>query len=136
MTIYMLVTIFTLAMVPHALANFARAPWAWGIVVANVLAIANIPRAIYLGRPFYAFLSSCAAIAALLMLFGAGLFPNLVVASGDPALSLTIYNAASSEKTLGIMLLIAAIGMPFVLAYTAVIYWTFRGKVQLSKLSY
>jgi cytochrome d ubiquinol oxidase subunit II len=31
---------------------------------------------------------------------------------------------------------IAIVGMPFVLAYTAVIYWTFRGKVQLGKFSY
>jgi cytochrome d ubiquinol oxidase subunit II len=26
--------------------------------------------------------------------------------------------------------------MPFVLTYTAVIYWVFRGKVQLGKFSY
>jgi len=133
---YILATIFTLALIPRATENFRHAPWAWSIVVANVLAIANIPRAIFLGRPFYAFLSSCATIAALIVLFGAALFPNLVVSSGNPEHSLTIYNAASSEKTLGIMLTVAAIGMPFVLAYTAVIYWTFRGKVQLGKLSY
>jgi cytochrome d ubiquinol oxidase subunit II len=34
------------------------------------------------------------------------------------------------------MLVIAILGMPFVLAYTAVIYWVFRGKVQLGKFSY
>ena len=32
--------------------------------------------------------------------------------------------------------LFVAIGMPFVLAYTSVIYWTFRGKVQLGENSY
>ncbi|MCY3019950.1 MAG: cytochrome d ubiquinol oxidase subunit II [Planctomycetota bacterium] len=133
---YMLATVFTLAKVPHAVRNFERAPWAWTIVVANVLAIANIPRAIYLGRPVYAFLSSCATIAALIVLFGAALFPNIVVSSGDPAHSLTIYGAASSAQTLKTMLVIAIVGMPFVLAYTAVIYWTFRGKVQVGRLSY
>lgn len=136
LVLYMFTTIFTLAKIPRAIQNFERWPWAWAVVVANVLAIANIPRAIYLGRPFYAFLSSCATIVALIGLFGGALFPNLVVSSGDPANSLTIYNAASSQKTLGIMLTIAVVGMPFVLAYTAVIYWTFRGKVQLGKLSY
>ena len=57
-------------------------------------------------------------------------------ATNDPALSLTIYNAASSQKTLQIMLIIAVIGVPFVLAYTASIYWIFRGKVKLDKMSY
>jgi cytochrome d ubiquinol oxidase subunit II len=31
---------------------------------------------------------------------------------------------------------IAFLGMPFVAAYTAVVYWVFRGKVKLGKLSY
>jgi cytochrome d ubiquinol oxidase subunit II len=34
------------------------------------------------------------------------------------------------------MAIIAAIGMPFVLGYTSVIYWVFRGKVKLDKMSY
>lgn len=34
------------------------------------------------------------------------------------------------------MLLIALIGMPCVIAYTTVIYWTFRGKVELNDHSY
>lgn len=50
--------------------------------------------------------------------------------------SLTIYNAASSTKTLGIMLTIAIIGVPIVLAYTVSIYWIFRGKVKLERTSY
>ena len=60
---------------------------------------------------------------------GVALFPNLVSASNNPDYSLTIYTAASSEKTLGIMLVIALIGMPMVLSYTVIVYWTFRGKV-------
>ncbi|MBP9025353.1 MAG: cytochrome d ubiquinol oxidase subunit II, partial [Phycisphaerae bacterium] len=52
------------------------------------------------------------------------------------AYSLNIYNAASSQKTLQIMQIIAIIGMPFVLTYTAIIYWTFRGKVELGRFSY
>jgi cytochrome d ubiquinol oxidase subunit II len=34
------------------------------------------------------------------------------------------------------MLIIAILGMPLVLAYTAIVYWTFRGKVQLTPQSY
>ena len=49
---------------------------------------------------------------------------------------LTIYNAASSQKTLTVMLVIAFIGVPLVLAYTASIYYIFRGKVRLDSMSY
>lgn len=133
---YLLVTIMTLALIPRATRNFADHPWAWAIVVLNILAIANIPRALSQRRPAYAFVSSSATIAALICLFGMALYPNLVTARPHLENSLTIYNAASSPKTLGIMALIAAIGMPFVLAYTGIVYWTFRGKVRLEEHSY
>ena len=50
--------------------------------------------------------------------------------------SLTVYNAASSPRTLEIMLVIAGLGMPCVIAYTSIVYWTFRGKVTLDAQSY
>jgi cytochrome d ubiquinol oxidase subunit II len=133
---YMLATIFILAIVPQATRNFQEHPWSWVIVVLSVLAFANIPRAIFLGRPFYAFLSSSCTILALVFLFSFTLYPNLVVSSISPSYSLTIFNAASSQKTLRIMAIIALIGMPFVLCYTTVIYWTFRGKVKITEHSY
>jgi cytochrome d ubiquinol oxidase subunit II len=136
LVLYMLTTMYTLAMIPRATANFERWPWAALVVVASVLAVANIPRALHWGRPWQAFLSSCAVIATLVMLFGLALYPNLVTASNDPAYSVTIFSAASSPLTLTIMLIIAVIGMPFVIAYTGIIYWAFRGKVRLDEHSY
>lgn len=137
LVLYMFTTIVTLVMIPRATANFAREfQWAWLIVLLNILAVANIPRAIYLNRPFYAFVSSCCTIAALTFLFGGALYPNLVTSQPNPEHSLNIYNAASSETTLWIMRLIAFLGMPFVIAYTSVVYWVFRGKVEIGKMSY
>ena len=136
LALYMLTTILTLITYPAATRNFERAPWVWIVVLLNVLAIANIPRAIYENKPLYAFISSSATIAALVFLFGVALFPNMVVSTLNPAWNLTIYNAAASPKTLGIMRWIAFSGMPFVLAYTATVYWVFRGKVELGKFSY
>jgi cytochrome bd ubiquinol oxidase subunit II len=133
---YMLATIFTLAVMPQATRNFQNHPWSWIMVVLTVLAFANIPRAIFLGRPFYAFLSSSLTIVFLVFLFSFTLYPNLVTSSISPEYNITIFNAASSSKTLGIMAIIALIGMPFVLAYTAAIYWAFRGKVKISEHSY
>lgn len=34
------------------------------------------------------------------------------------------------------MLVIALLGLPLVLAYTVSIYWIFRGKVKLDRMSY
>ncbi len=131
LVVYVLTTMYTLVQVPRATRSFHDHPWLWIVPVLNVLAIANIPRAMYLKRPFYAFVSSSATIAALAFLFAAAIFPNLVPSSLNPDWHVTIYNARSSQKTLGIMLLIALIGMPCVIAYTAVVYWVFRGKVRL-----
>jgi cytochrome bd ubiquinol oxidase subunit II len=133
---YVLVTMFTLVRAPQATANLEAHPWLWIVPVLNVLAIANIPRAMYLKKPFYAFMSSCATIAALGILFAAAIFPHLVPSTTNPDWGLTVFTARSSEKTLGIMLIVAIIGMPLVLTYTAIIYWVFRGKTRLDVTSY
>jgi cytochrome d ubiquinol oxidase subunit II len=101
-----------------------------------MLAIANIPREIHHGQDFLAFLSSSATVVGLMALVAIGIFPTLVLSRPQPDLSLTIYNAASSPKTLSIMLVIALIGVPIVLAYTSSIYYIFRGKVKLDTMSY
>ncbi len=136
LVVYMLATMFTLIEVPRATHKFEEHPWLWIAPVLNVLAIANIPRAMFRKQPAYAFASSCATIAALAFLFAVAIFPDLVPSTIDPDWSLTIYTARASVKTLNIMLLIALIGMPCVLTYTAVIYWVFRGKVKLERTSY
>ena len=81
------------------------------------------------GRDLPAFLASCAGIALVMLSVVAVLFPNLVIASNDASLSLTIFNASSSFRTLGVMLVIALIGMPVVIGYTVFIHRIFRGKV-------
>ena len=81
-------------------------------------------------------MSSCFTISALVILFSAAIFPDLLPATNNPAYSITIYNGASSALTHKIGLIIVALGMPMVLSYTALIYWTFRGKVELNENSY
>ncbi|HSN76337.1 MAG TPA: cytochrome d ubiquinol oxidase subunit II [Anaerolineae bacterium] len=88
------------------------------------------------GRYFMAFLLSSAMIAGLLFSAAIGLYPNLLVSSIDLAYNLTIFNAASQPNTLTVMLVMALIGIPFVLLYTAGVYYVFRGKVQLNAQSY
>jgi cytochrome d ubiquinol oxidase subunit II len=129
-------TIATLFYVPHMTERVRANPWLFIILVANLLAIANVPREFHHGRDWRAFLSSCAAMISLMLLFGLNMYPNLVYSLPNPENSLNIYNAASSSKTLGIMLIMACIGVPLVIAYTVSIYWIFRGKVKMERTSY
>ena len=133
---YVILTLATLLYVPHITGAFRREPWFFVVVIPVVLAIANIPREVSHGREFRAFLSSVAAMAGLMVIFGLGMYPHLVYSHPLPEHSLTAFNAASSRKTLGIMLTIALLGIPVVLAYSASIYWIFRGKVKLDRMSY
>jgi cytochrome d ubiquinol oxidase subunit II len=129
-------TMATLLYVPHMAARVRANPWLFSVALLNMLSIANIPREFHFGRDRMAFLSSCGTIITLMALFALNIFPYIIYNPDHPENSLTIYNAASSPKTLTIMLIIACIGVPVVLAYTASIYWVFRGKVKLDQVSY
>ncbi len=82
-----------------------------------------------------AFLGSSLAIAGQIFTLGLSMYPTLVPALGEGT-ALTITNAASTHRTLMTMLVIALLGMPLVIAYTALIYRVFRGKVVLDEHSY
>jgi len=133
---YGLTTMATLLYLPHMSQHMRTTPVFFAVPVLTMLAIANIPREIFHGRDFLAFLSSGASIVGLMALVGIGIFPSPVLSWPNPQFSLTIYNAASSPKTLGIMLIIAGIGLPIALAYTSSIHYIFRGKVKLDSMSY
>ena len=85
------------------------------------------------GRSTGAFLASCGTIAFLMLAVASALFPNMVPASNDPELSLTVFNSSSSQLTLISMLVIALIGMPIVLGYTWFIHRVFKDKVKVSE---
>lgn len=136
LVLYLMATIVTLVTLPHAVAPFRQPGPAWLAVFVSVLALGNIPRSLYLNRPGQAFLSSGATILALTALFGAALFPNMMVSSISPDYNLTIYNSSSSQQTLRLMQVIAFLGLPFVLSYSGAVYWVFRGKVKLDDTSY
>ncbi len=136
LVVYMLCTVVTLMRIPDSVRNFDNFPATWIALVLNILAIANVPRSIHANRAGEAFLSSSAVIVTLTALFGIALYPNLLRSSIDPHNSLTIYNACSSSSTLTIMFIIACIGIPFILTYTGIVYWVFRGKVRTEEIGY
>jgi cytochrome bd ubiquinol oxidase subunit II len=133
---YVILTASTLLFIPHIAAAVRSQPIFGAIAILSLVTMALIPREIHKKRDGRAFVASMVTIALMMTLFAASMFPTLVLSSGDPVQSLTIYNAASSEKTLGIMLIMCLIGMPMVVTYTISIYWIFRGKVKLTPTSY
>jgi cytochrome bd ubiquinol oxidase subunit II len=88
------------------------------------------------GRDVAAFFSSCGMLALLLISAGVGMYPTLLPSTTDPAYSMTVTNSASASETLTVMLIVAIIGLPFVLLYTAGVQYLFRGKVKLASDSY
>jgi cytochrome bd ubiquinol oxidase subunit II len=133
---FAITTLYTLLYVPHMSDKIRSNPVYFIFPLIMFLAIANIPRQLKKGNYRVAFISSSVTIACLLIAVAIEVFPNLLYASNHPAYSITIQNAASSVKTMKILLVIALIGTPLVGLYTAFVFWTFKGKVKLDETSY
>jgi cytochrome bd ubiquinol oxidase subunit II len=88
------------------------------------------------GRDVAAFFSSSVMLGLLLISAGIGMYPNLLLSSTNPAYNMTATNAASQQLTLEVMLVVALIGLPFVILYTSGVQYLFRGKVELTPDSY
>lgn len=132
----LLLSFYTLLYVPHLSHRIKENPWLFFVPVMMVLAMANITRSISKRKYRFAFISSAVVISLLLIIVAVELYPSLVLSSIDTRYNLTVQNASSSEKSLGIMLTIAAIGVPLVALYTTFVFWTFKGKVKLDEMSY
>jgi cytochrome d ubiquinol oxidase subunit II len=133
---FVITTVYTLLYIPHLSDRIKSSPLFFIFPLIMMLAIANIPRMLNKGKYRYAFISSSVTIASLLIMVAVEVFPNLLFAPNDPANSITIANAASSPKTMKILLTIALIGTPLVGLYTGFLFWTFKGKVKLDEMSY
>lgn len=133
---FSLTTLYTLLYVPHLSDRIRSNPQFFIFPVIMFLAIASIPRQLKKRNYRLAFVFSSITIASLLIAVAVEVFPNLLYASNDPANSITIENAASSQQTMKTLLIIALIGTPLVATYTAFVFWTFKGKVKLDEMSY
>jgi len=132
----LMLSFYTLLYVPHLSIRIKENPWLFVLPIIMVLSLANVTRRITQRRYRRAFLSSSFSISLLLILVAIELYPSLVVSTLNPAWSMTVKNASASEKSLGIMLIVAAIGVPLVGIYTSFVFWTFKGKVKLDETSY
>jgi cytochrome d ubiquinol oxidase subunit II len=97
-------------------------------VIAAVALLAVWP-AVRAGRDGQAFGLTAATIGFVVVTIFAGLYPDVLPSTTDPAGTLTTTNAASGSYTLGVMTWVAAVVTPIVLAYTAWTYWVFRHRI-------
>ncbi|MDO8040668.1 cytochrome d ubiquinol oxidase subunit II [Janthinobacterium sp. SUN137] len=109
--------------------NFAAHPWTWIApalgLLCPLLAFA-FQRA---RREVPALLASAAGIAGIILGVGAAMFPFILPSSIDPRASLTVWDSSSSHMTLFIMLVVTAIFIPLIVAYTTWVYKVLWGKV-------
>jgi cytochrome d ubiquinol oxidase subunit II len=129
-------TMATAFAAPFLFEGMGGNPLTWILALLLLAGLLGLPVYLRALRYFRAFLASTAIIASLLGLSALSLFPRIVPSSIDLQYSLTAYNASSSPMTLGVMLILALIGMPLVIGYTVFIYRTFKGKVEITADSY
>ncbi|MFB7146850.1 cytochrome d ubiquinol oxidase subunit II [Agrobacterium deltaense] len=110
-------------------ANYAAHPW---MMLAPALGLAFPLVAFVLlraRREVLALLSSSLAIFGIIATVGLTMFPFILPSSVDPKSSLTVWDASSSHMTLFIMLVVALIFIPIIVAYTSWVYRVLWGKV-------
>jgi cytochrome bd ubiquinol oxidase subunit II len=57
------------------------------------------------------------------------MYPNLLMSTTNPALNITVYNAATGSYSLSVGLVFWSVGMALALGYFTFVYRMFRGKV-------
>ena len=109
--------------------NYQANPMGYLVPVVGASALAAMVYFRQKRRDLPAFWASSLFILALLGSVGWGLYPNLLIASKDPAYSLTAFNSATSAYGLRVGLVWFTIGISLVIIYTVYGYRAFWGKV-------
>jgi cytochrome d ubiquinol oxidase subunit II len=121
------VTIASFASVPAVRTAVGR-PVAWLLIAATIAAFVVIAISVRTHRPRRAFAASMVLVFCLLGLVAVSLYPNLVISSPGGQ-NLTIDNAAASHTALIVLTVMAALGLPLAFVYFAILYRTFRGRI-------
>ena len=101
------------------------------VVVSWLAALA----ANYKGREGWAFLFSAITTAFVVITLFFGLYPNVMpnITAGGPGLD--IFNASSTQYTLKVMTIVAAVMTPLVLIYQGWTYWVFRKRINPNQIA-
>ncbi len=119
----------TLYIRPDLLNNYKRWPALYAIPALVAGCLFDMWRESARGKERAAFLSSCAYLVFMLVGAAAGVYPNLLSSTTDPALNITIYNAHAGHYALSVGLIWWILGMAIAVGYFVFVYRMFRGKV-------
>nr|WP_208631464.1 cytochrome d ubiquinol oxidase subunit II [Sphingomonas aurantiaca] len=111
------------------LVNYGLYPW---MMIAPLLGFGGAALSVFgirRGSETAAFAGSSASAIGIIATVGLSMFPFILPSSIDSHSSLTVWNASSSARTLGIMLVVTVVFLPIVLAYTAWAYKVMFGRV-------
>jgi cytochrome bd ubiquinol oxidase subunit II len=122
----------TLYIRPDLLDNYKRLPVLYVIPALVAASLFNMRRSSARGQERAAFLSSCAYLAFMLVGAAAGVYPNLLTSTTDPALNITVYNAHAGSYALSVGLIWWSLGMALAVGYFTFVYRMFGGKVRAS----
>ncbi|MCS3432059.1 cytochrome d ubiquinol oxidase subunit II [Klebsiella sp. BIGb0407] len=111
------------------LVNFNNAPILWVIPALGVLLPLLTILMSRLNRPAMAFLFSSLTIACVILTAGIAMFPFIMPSSIMMNVSLTMWDATSSQLTLNVMTYVAIIFVPIILIYTTWCYWKMFGRI-------
>jgi cytochrome d ubiquinol oxidase subunit II len=100
--------------------------------IAMVLAALAAAWLVHERQEGWAFAATSLTMALAVLSVFTELYPDVMVSSTSPALSLTIHNTASGSYSLTVMSIVVAIFLPAVLAYTAWTYYVFRKRLRVS----
>lgn len=109
--------------------NYATYPWMMALPALGFAGAALALVGIRSSREALAFAGSSLAATGIIATVGCAMFPFILPSSIDAHSSLTVWNASSTHKTLGIMLFVTLVFLPIVLAYTAWAYRVMFGRV-------
>ena len=109
--------------------NYDTYPWMMVAPVLGVLMALFTAIFAWAAKGALAFISSSLTMAGIILTAGFSMFPFIMPSSLNPAHSLTIWDATSSQNTLSVMLVAAVIFVPIVLGYTIWTYIKMFGRV-------
>ncbi|HPS64851.1 MAG TPA: cytochrome d ubiquinol oxidase subunit II [Ignavibacteria bacterium] len=133
---YLIITMISIFVSKYLFDGITHSPFFWVLFLLLLVSFVMIPVSLNSKNIKKAFTFSSISLFSIIGLAGVGMFPKLIPSVTNLNNSLTIMNTASTEKTLLTMLIIALIGMPFVVVYTIYIYKVFKGKTEIDKESY
>ena len=115
-------------------ANYGTMPWMWLAPLLGLGGSLLAYRALQVRAGALSIIASSLAIFGIVATAGLSLFPFILPSSVDPAASLTVWDASSSQLTLFIMLGATLVFLPIILVYTSWVFRVMRGPVTTASL--